>query len=122
MAEEKRDWYAAVNDLQRQFNERVRQSWIGRTAGWIDENIMPAMYAFTRQGAKEFAQVLPAFPDSVKPVEELGTMGNPTQLSVNQEQGNSSLYQRDKGYEEWLDWRAAEIAREPEGRGMDREL
>ena len=127
--EEQRGWYATVNDLQKQFNERVRESWIGRTAGWINENIMPAMYSFTRQGAKEIAQVLPAFPDSVRPVEELGTMGNPTQFEVNREQGNvygkegassRPTFERDPGYEQWLDQQAA--ARQPPSNdfGMDR--
>ena len=32
--------------------------------------------AVIRAGLKELAQILPAFPDSVKPVEELGLFGN----------------------------------------------
>lgn len=39
------------------------------------------LYAAVRQGAKELAQVLPAFPSSVHVVEEPGTIGNlPSQL------------------------------------------
>lgn len=38
-----------------------------------------AIHGFVRQGTKEFAQnVLPAFPDSPRAVEEPGVMGNPT--------------------------------------------
>ena len=36
------------------------------------------LYAFVRQGGKETGQVLQAFPDSMRPVEEPGTLGNPT--------------------------------------------
>lgn len=38
--------------------------------------------AAVRQGAKEVAQVLPAFPESVRVVEEPGTPGNPTPQEV----------------------------------------
>lgn len=38
--------------------------------------------AFARQGAKELAQALPAFPDSIRVVEEPGTLGNPTSQMV----------------------------------------
>ena len=41
--------------------------------GKIGEHALGAM---VRMGFKELAQVLPAFPDSVKPVEELGAPGN----------------------------------------------
>jgi len=73
--------------------QAIKESWIGRTANWINENIMPALAASGRQGLKEVAQVLPAFPDSVRPVEELGTLGNPTQLEVNMEKGVQASYQ-----------------------------
>jgi len=43
--------------------------------------------AFIRQGHKELTQVLPAFPDSVRPVEEPGLVGNPTPQIVTQEMG-----------------------------------
>jgi hypothetical protein len=36
-----------------------------------------SLQAFLRQGLKELAQVLPAFPDSVKVSEEIGALGNP---------------------------------------------
>ena len=35
-----------------------------------------------RQGQKELAQILPAFNDGIKPVEEPGTLGNPVQREV----------------------------------------
>ena len=112
----------AAKQVHAQTQEAVKRSLVARAGSWINENIMPAAYAFTRQGAKEIAQVLPAFPDSVKPVEELGTLGNPTQLTVNQENGVAGLFQRDHGYEEWLDERAKEAARQPEREDYGREL
>jgi hypothetical protein len=44
-------------------------------------------YAWIRQGGKEAAQALPAFPNSIKVVEEPGTLGNPTQQMVTEESG-----------------------------------
>ncbi len=41
-----------------------------------------SLQAWMRAGAKELAQVLPAFPDSVKPVEEPGLPGNLTAQEV----------------------------------------
>ncbi len=38
--------------------------------------------AVFRQGAKEIGQIIPAFPDSIRPVEEMGTMLNPTPQQV----------------------------------------
>jgi hypothetical protein len=112
MDEERRGWYATVNDLQKQFNASMRESWIGRAAGWISENIMPAMYAWTRQGAKEAAQALKALPDSIHPVEELGGLGNPTQMEVNHEKGE---------YQQWLDAKRQQVAGRQEN-DMGREL
>ena len=63
-------------------------------AHWIGENVMPDLYAKGRQGFKEFEQVLPAFPDSIRTVDEIGTLGCPTQLTVNLENG---------AYDEWQD-------------------
>jgi hypothetical protein len=42
-------------------------------------------WAAVRQGAKELAQALPALPQSIRPIEEPGTMGNPTQQMVTEE-------------------------------------
>lgn len=39
-------------------------------------------YASGRQGLKELAQILPAFPESVQPVEEPGLVGNPVSREV----------------------------------------
>jgi hypothetical protein len=77
MADEKK----SVREVLSGVREAINQSRVGKIADWFADNFG----AFTRQGAKELAQVLPAFPDSVKPVEELGTLGNPTQLEVNEE-------------------------------------
>lgn len=41
--------------------------------------------AFGRAGVKELAQILPAFPDSIKPVEEPGLAGNPVSHEVYQQ-------------------------------------
>jgi hypothetical protein len=72
-----------------------------------------ALAAFGRQGLKELAQVLPAFPDSVRPVEEAGMFGNPTPQIVTKEMG--------AGYQDML--REAALRTEPEqerGMGMER--
>ncbi|HEY2787363.1 MAG TPA: hypothetical protein VGJ05_20575 [Fimbriiglobus sp.] len=45
------------------------------------------LWAALRQGAKELSQVLPAFPESVRIVEEPGMMGVPTQYEVNHQLG-----------------------------------
>jgi hypothetical protein len=67
------------------------------------------LYAALRQGAKELAQALPALPDSIRPVEEPGTLGNPTQQMVTQEIGTVH------GYDRMLDQHAERGAsREPE--------
>lgn len=41
-----------------------------------------ALAAAGRQGLKELAQIVPAFPDSVRAVEEPGQIGNPTPQEV----------------------------------------
>lgn len=43
-----------------------------------------ALAASFRQGPKELAPVLPAFPDSVRVIEEPGAVGNPVPLEVYQ--------------------------------------
>lgn len=48
-------------------------------------SVTSPLYAALRQGTKELAQILPAFPDSVRPVEEPGTLGNPTQAMLTQD-------------------------------------
>lgn len=86
----------------------------GKTQAKIGAGHLGAM---ARSGAKELAQILPAFPDSVKPVEELGAFGNPTQLDVNQEKGKESPYHQ------WLESRAKEAAakeQQPPDRAMER--
>jgi len=66
-----------------------------------------------RQGLKELAQALPAFPDSVRPVEEPGVFGNPTQQIVTQEMGGS--------YQEMLNSYIAQTpAVEAPDKGMER--
>lgn len=54
-----------------------------------EQNTRPAFWApikaAGRQGAKELAQILPAFPESVRPVEEPGTLGNPTPQEITNE-------------------------------------
>ena len=57
-------------------------------------SVSAPLLAALRQGAKELASILPAFPDSVHVVEEPGAMGNPTpqlvteQISAGQENGS----------------------------------
>lgn len=69
------------------------------------------LYAALRQGAKELAQALPAFPDSIQPVNEAGTLGNPTPSMVTDQIEHAHEFDRD--YEAMLD-RAASAQREQE--------
>jgi hypothetical protein len=69
------------------------------------------LYAAVRQGAKEFAQALQAFPDSIRTVEEMGTLGNPTPHLVTDQIEYG--HEPDRGYEAMLD-RAASIHKEQE--------
>lgn len=55
-------------------------------SGEMIEKGKAELWAFARQGQKELTQILPAFPDSVQPVEEPGLMGNPTQREVYEQQ------------------------------------
>lgn len=44
--------------------------------------------AWLRQGAKELGQaIVPAFPDSMRPIEEMGMPGNPTSQKVSLSMG-----------------------------------
>ena len=43
------------------------------------------LQAAWRQGLKELGAVLPAFPESVRPIEEPGTLGNPTPQMVTEQ-------------------------------------
>jgi hypothetical protein len=53
-------------------------------------SFMSPIYAWFRQGGKEVGQALPALPTSIRPVEEVGTLGNPTQqLATEQIRGKS---------------------------------
>lgn len=46
---------------------------------------MAPILAWFRQGLKELSNIFPAFPSSIRPVEEIGMMGNPTQAMVTQQ-------------------------------------
>ncbi|MDA7980918.1 MAG: hypothetical protein MPJ50_19360 [Pirellulales bacterium] len=46
-----------------------------------------SLQAFVRQGAKELAQALQATPESIRPVEEPGTVFNPTPHEVSKQTG-----------------------------------
>ena len=73
------------------------------------------LYAALRQGSKELAQVLPAFPESVRPIEEPGTLANPTQQMISEEIGTL------KGYNRMLDkYASRESERDTPERGMER--
>lgn len=75
--------------------------------------------AFIRQGSKEGAQILPAFRDSVRVVEEPGTLGNPTPQQVTeQSRGEDSLQNLLRSY----DSRTFDRGDRNDGsRGIDRE-
>lgn len=69
-----------------------------------------------RQGLKELAQALPAFPDSVRPVEEPGVFGNPTPQIVTDQMGVER-----GSYQEMLNSYAAQNPPQQEqDRGMER--
>ncbi len=75
------------------------------------------LQGMVRSGAKEFAQILPAFPESVRPVEEPGLAGNLTPQEVLHDKGKDGLYQ------DWLASRAQQVAeREPQQAEMGREM
>lgn len=73
------------------------------------------LLAAGRQGTKELAQVLPAFPDSVRPIEEIGTLGNPTQAMLTEEIGTVHGFQSRLN-----DYAARGVDREPQERGIER--
>ena len=62
------------------------------------------LWAAARQGAKELSQCLPAFPDSIRPVEEPGTLGNPTPQMITEQIGTLD------GYNQMLDSYASQHA------------
>jgi hypothetical protein len=72
------------------------------------------LWAALRQGTKELAQFLPAFPDSARTVEEPGTLGNPTPQMITEQMGTFD------GYNQMLDSYASRNAgrSEPE-QGME---
>ncbi|MBS0263428.1 MAG: hypothetical protein JSS02_15910 [Planctomycetes bacterium] len=73
------------------------------------------LLAAGRQGLKELEQILPAFPESVHPVDEPGTLGVPTQAMVTQEIGTFH------GYQSMIDGYAGRAQqREEQERGMER--
>jgi hypothetical protein len=83
------------------------------------ENTRPAfsapLWAALRQGSKELAQALPALPDSIRPVEEPGTMGNPTPQQVTEQSRSESEFQK------LLDrYDSRSLERDDPDRGIDR--
>ena len=73
------------------------------------------LYAAFRQGDKEFAQILKAFPDGIQLIEEPGTLGNPTAQMISEEIGTL------KGYNRMLEKYAdRESERDSPDRGMER--
>jgi hypothetical protein len=69
-----------------------------------------------RKGFKEIGPVFQAFPDSIRSPEEPGVFGNITAQEVQETKGKPSAYN------EWLDARAKESAKdhEPPEQGMER--
>lgn len=66
------------------------------------------LYAGLRQGAKELTPLLKAFPDSMHPVEEPGTLGNPTMQMITEQ------IRGDEGYEQMLDHYAGKEQEPPQ--------
>ena len=70
--------------LAQAFNEWRKETHEG---GWSND-LKPALQSLLRQGASELGNaIVPAFPDSLKPVEVSGGVGNPTQAELSQERG-----------------------------------
>ncbi len=56
----------------------------GYVADKLETDVMPTFHALGRQGAKDLHNaIVPAFPDSVRSVDEPGTPLTPTQFMVN---------------------------------------
>jgi hypothetical protein len=53
------------------------------------------IWAWFRQGGKEFGQALPATKESIQVVEEPGTLGNPTQQMVTEQSGTLGGFSRE---------------------------
>ncbi len=55
-------------------------------------SFLAPILAFFRQGTKEIGQVFPATPESIRVVEEPGTLGNPTpQMVIEQVRGEPGI-------------------------------
>ena len=76
------------------------------------------LYAALRQGAKEAGQALVALPESIRPVEEPGTLGNPTQQMVTEQ----SAPQQARSYDSLLESYAARggVGREQQQKETER--
>lgn len=73
------------------------------------------LYAFIRQGHKEIGQALQAFPDSIRVVEEPGTLGNPTPQMITEQ------IQSHETYDNFLDrYSSRSPADRSQERGMER--
>jgi hypothetical protein len=75
-----------------------------------------AARAAFRQGHKEIAQILPAFPDSMRIVEEPGQLNNPTPLEVYSERHDveSPLQAKQREMRPAMVEREPDKGREPE--------
>ncbi|MBX9655579.1 hypothetical protein K2Y11_18335 [bacterium] len=81
------------------------------------------LQAAWRQGLKEVGQyLLPAFPDSARPIEEPGTMGNPTPVQVTDQLRGPGGREDNAGeeYNRMLDRYAAKGDREEDQQEMER--
>ena len=56
----------------------------------VKQNVGSEVQAMGRAGLKEIAQILPAFPESVKPVEEMGMFLNKTPQEIYREKHSMS--------------------------------
>jgi hypothetical protein len=86
--------------------------------GWVMSerpSFSAPLSAALRQGAKEISQVLPAFPESVRPVEEPGTLGNLTPSMV------TAQITGERGYSAMVEGYAARGQRAEPQQEMQRE-
>jgi hypothetical protein len=66
------------------------------------------LLAAGRQGLDEIAQILPPFPDSIRCVNEPGTLGNPTMQMITEQMRG------DESYEQMLDQYAGKEQEPPQ--------
>ncbi len=78
--------------------------------------------AMWREGLKDLHNaIVPAFPESQRGVDEIGTPLSPTQMMVNDDLGREYGQESDRGYEKMLEEYSQQAQEMGQERGMERE-